>query len=175
MSTSVLEALPGKLDMKNTYLVFSIYTVVNLLFRRCTSRAVKHAWFSNIYLKINLPKRIFLIWLSRFWCTSAVFTPMEHCKQHKDEFHLLKCGVINDIKLFGTVYCRIYCCKCLTLSNQTLHFKIKCIRILYIVIAIWGRFSTVICVSHILAQTIFCTFPISRKSLFETAHEIIVL
>ena len=42
--------------------------------------------------------------------------------------HPTKCGVINDIKLFPTVYRRIYCRKFLTLSNQTSRYKIKCIR-----------------------------------------------
>ena len=32
-------------------------------------------------------------------------------------------------KFFPTVYRRIYCCKFLTLSNQTSCYKIKCIRI----------------------------------------------
>ena len=31
--------------------------------------------------------------------------------------HQMKCDVINDVKLFPTVYCRICCRKCLTLSN----------------------------------------------------------
>ena len=39
------------------------------------------------------------------------------------------CDVINDVKLFPTVYCRMYCCKFLTSSNQTSRYKIKCIRI----------------------------------------------
>ena len=40
-----------------------------------------------------------------------------------------KCDVINDGKLFPTVYYRIYCRKFLTLSNQMSHYKTKCIRI----------------------------------------------
>ena len=39
-----------------------------------------------------------------------------------------KCDVIDDVKLFPTVYQRIYCRKLLTLSNQTSRYKIKCIR-----------------------------------------------
>ena len=35
------------------------------------------------------------------------------------------CDVINDIKLFPTVYCRINCRKFLTLSNQTSRYKSK--------------------------------------------------
>ena len=50
------------------------------------------------------------------------------CKPYKASRHPMKCGVINDIKLFATVYCRIYCRKFLTLSNQTSNYKSKCIR-----------------------------------------------
>ena len=47
-------------------------------------------------------------------------------KPHKA--YVMKCDVINDVKLFPTVYCRIYCRKFLTLSNQTSRCKSKCIR-----------------------------------------------
>ena len=57
---------------------------------------------------------------------------LERCKPHKAAHHLTKCDVTNDIKLFPTVYQRIYCRKFLTLSNQTLRYKIKCIRISYL-------------------------------------------
>ena len=40
-----------------------------------------------------------------------------------------KCDIINDVKVFQTVYSRLYCCKFLTLSNQTWHYKMMCIRI----------------------------------------------
>ena len=53
---------------------------------------------------------------------------LEHCKPHNATHHSSKCDIINDVKLFPTFYRRIYCHKCLTLSNQTLHYKIKCIR-----------------------------------------------
>ena len=43
---------------------------------------------------------------------------LEHCKRHNALRHLTKCDVINDVKLFPTVYRRIYCSKFLTLSNQ---------------------------------------------------------
>ena len=48
---------------------------------------------------------------------------------HKAAQHKLKSDVINDIKLFLTIYCRIYCRKFFMLSNQTPLYKIKCIRI----------------------------------------------
>ena len=35
----------------------------------------------------------------------------ERCKPHNDACHLMKCDVINDVKLFPAVYRRIYCRK----------------------------------------------------------------
>ena len=57
------------------------------------------------------------------------FCKLEHSKQHTVAHHPTKCDVINDVKLFPTVYRRIYCWKILTLSNQTSRYKLKCIRI----------------------------------------------
>ena len=50
----------------------------------------------------------------------------EHCKPHKVARHPTKDDVINDVKLFPTVYRSIYCRKFLMLFNQTyaLEFKI---------------------------------------------------
>ena len=50
---------------------------------------------------------------------------------HTAACHLTKCDVINDVKLFPTVYHRIYCRKFLTLSNQSPCYKSKCIRIVH--------------------------------------------
>ena len=55
---------------------------------------------------------------------------LDHCKPHKAARHQMKCDVINDVKLFPTVY-RIagyIVANFLTLSNQTLYYKSKCIR-----------------------------------------------
>ena len=54
---------------------------------------------------------------------------LERCKPYKAAHHPRKFDVINDVKLFATVYCSLYCCKCLTLSNQTSCYKAKCIGI----------------------------------------------
>ena len=43
--------------------------------------------------------------------------------------HPTKCDVINDMKLFPTVFRRIYCRKFLALPNQKSRYKNKCIRI----------------------------------------------
>ena len=53
---------------------------------------------------------------------------MERCKPFIAARHPTKCDVINDVKLFPTVYRRIYCRKFLTLSNQTSRYKLMCIR-----------------------------------------------
>ena len=43
---------------------------------------------------------------------------LECCRPHYAAHHLMKCDVINDVKLFPKAYHRIYCNKFLTLSNQ---------------------------------------------------------
>ena len=55
----------------------------------------------------------------------------EHCKPHNSTYHPRKCDIINDVKLFPTVFRRIYCSKFLTLSNQTSRYKSNCIRIIF--------------------------------------------
>ena len=55
---------------------------------------------------------------------------LERCKPHRAERHPTKGDVNDDVKLFPTVYHRIYCRNFLTLSNQTPRYKRKCIRIL---------------------------------------------
>ena len=54
---------------------------------------------------------------------------LERCKPHKAARHQTKGDVIDDVKLFPTVFHRIYCRKFLTLSNQTSRYKHKCIKI----------------------------------------------
>ena len=44
---------------------------------------------------------------------------LERCKLHKATRSPMKCDIFNEVKLFQTVYHRIYCHKFLTLSNQT--------------------------------------------------------
>ena len=55
---------------------------------------------------------------------------LERCKLHNAVRHQTKCDIINDIKLFPTVYRRMYHRKFLMLSNQKSHYKSKCIRML---------------------------------------------
>ena len=53
---------------------------------------------------------------------------LERCKPHNAARHRIKCGVINDVKPFPTVYRGIFCRKFLTLSNEKQRYKSKCIR-----------------------------------------------
>ena len=69
---------------------------------------------------------------------------LERCKLHKAACRPTKCDVINDIKLFPTVYPRIYCCKFLMLSNQMSHYKSMCIRIHNIVLLLTSMISEAI-------------------------------
>ena len=59
-------------------------------------------------------------------------------KQQKDACQLTKCYVINDFKLFPTVYHRIYCHKFLTLSNQTSCYKSKCDCMVHLLFFRWS-------------------------------------
>ena len=58
-----------------------------------------------------------------------IYLNFERYRPHKAACHLTKCDVINDVKLFPTVYHRIYSRKLLTLTNQTSRYKSMCIRI----------------------------------------------
>ena len=53
---------------------------------------------------------------------------LERCKPHNAAHRPTKYDVINEVKLYPTVYHRIYCRKYLTLFNQTSCYKSKCIR-----------------------------------------------
>ena len=57
------------------------------------------------------------------------FCSFECCKPHNAARHLMKCDVINDVKLLPTVYRRINYRKFLTLSNHKLRYRSKRIRI----------------------------------------------
>ena len=58
---------------------------------------------------------------------------LERLKPYKAARHPTRCDIINDVKLFPTVYGRIYRRKFLMLSNQMSRYKIKCVRIKVIV------------------------------------------
>ena len=69
--------------------------------------------------------------LMRFYSLVSNWSVASHIKPYKGVRRPTKCDVINDVKLFLTVYRRIYCRKFLMLSNQTPRYKSKCIRMLF--------------------------------------------
>ena len=104
------------------YMYIVGYTVGNLVLRRRASGAVKRDFRTyirrftskNENLEYGYPHSNALLQFE---------LKLERCKPHKPARHPTKGDVINDVKLFPTVYRRIYCRKFFTLSNQT------CIRI----------------------------------------------
>ena len=98
------------------------YIVGNFVLRRCASGAVKcdirpyirRYTSRNENFEYGYPHSNALL---------QSCLKMERCKPHKGVRHPTKCDIINDVKLFPTVYCRIYCRKFFMLSNQTLHYK----------------------------------------------------
>ena len=75
-------------------------------------------------LNMVIPILMCFYYLVSNWSVASCIKP------HKGIHHPTKNDVIYDVKLFPTVYRRIYCRKFLTLSNQTSCYKSKCIRIL---------------------------------------------
>ena len=75
---------------------------------------------------------------------------LERYKPHKATINPAKCGIINDVKLFRTVYYRKYsiCHKFLT-SNQTLCYKSKCISIVHNRLSVQKTRKQYICVQNI--------------------------
>ena len=56
--------------------------------------------------------------------------PHSNAVLQKAAYQPTKCDVIDDIKLFPTVYRRIYCHNVLMLSNQMSCYKIKYVRVI---------------------------------------------
>ena len=104
------------------------YTVGNLVLRRRASRAVKHD-FRPYIGQYTSPNENFEYGYPHSNALLQFYLNFEHSKPHKTAVHLTECDVTTDVKLFLTVYRRIYCRNFLTLSNQTSHYKRKCIRI----------------------------------------------
>ena len=104
------------------------YTVENLVLRRRASGAVKRE-FRTYIRRYTSPNENFEYGYPHSYALLQFELKLERCKPHKAARHPTKCDVINDVKLFPTVYRRIYCRKFLTLSNQTSRYKLMCIRI----------------------------------------------
>ena len=73
-----------------------------------------------------------ILFLMRFYSLVSNWSVASRIKPYKGIHHPNKCDVIINVKLFLTVYRRIYCRKYLPLSNQTSSYKSKYIRIRYI-------------------------------------------
>ena len=101
--------------------------VGNLVLQRRASGAVKHD-FRTYIRRYTSPNENFEHGYPHSNALLQFELKLERCKPHKAARHPTKCDVINDVKLFPTVYCRIYCRKFLTISNQTSRYKLMCIR-----------------------------------------------
>ena len=89
----------------------------NLVLRRRASGAVKRD-FRTYIRRYTSPNEKFEYGYPHSYALLQFRLKIERCKPHDAARHLMKCDVINDVELFPTVYRRIYCRKCLTLSNQ---------------------------------------------------------
>ena len=103
------------------------YMVRNLVLRRRASGAVKRD-FRMYIRRYTSPNENFEYGYPHSNALLQLDLKLERCKPHKAARHPIKGEVIDDVKLFPTVYRRIYCRKILTLSNQTSRYKRKCIR-----------------------------------------------
>ena len=105
------------------------YMVGNLVLRRRASGAVKRD-FRTYIQRYTSPNENFEYGYPNSNALLQFSPKLERWKPHKTARHPTRCEVINDVKLFPTVYRRIYCRKFLMLSNQTSRYKLMCIRML---------------------------------------------
>ena len=96
------------------------HTVRNLVLQRCASSrvAVKHD-FRKYIRRYTSPNENYEYGYPHSNALKQFPLKSEHCKPHNAARHPMKCDIINDVKLFPTVYRRIYSHKFLTISNQT--------------------------------------------------------
>ena len=81
------------------------YTVGNLVLRRRASGVVKRDF------RTYIPNENFEYGYPHSNAFLQFRLKLERCKPHKVARHPTKCDVIDDVKLFLTVYRRIYCRK----------------------------------------------------------------
>ena len=101
--------------------------VGNLVLRRSASGAVKPDFLTYIP-RYTSPNEHFECGYPHSNALLQFYLNFERYMPNKTACHLTKCDVVNDAKVFPIVYSRIYCRKYLRLSNQTSHYKSKCIR-----------------------------------------------
>ena len=104
------------------------YTVGNLVSWRRVSGAVKRDFPTYIH-RYTSPNENFEYRYPHFNELLKFHFKLEHYRLYKATCHPTKCDVINNVKQLPAVNRKIYCLKFLTLSNQMLRYKIKCIRI----------------------------------------------
>ena len=80
----------------------------DLVLRRRASGAVK-CDFRTYIRRYTSPNENFEYGYPHSNALLQFFLKSERCKPHNDARHLMKCEVINDVKLFPAVYRRIYC------------------------------------------------------------------
>ena len=103
------------------------YTVGNLVLQQLVSGAVKCDF---LYIRwYTSPNENFEYGYPNSNALLQFPIKLKGCKRHKTAHLPTKSDLIDDVKLFLTVYGRIYCRKFLTLSNQTSRYRCKCIRI----------------------------------------------
>ena len=108
------------------YMVGNSFTAAHKQSRKtCFRRYTKRYTSRNENFEYVYPHSIVLLQSRR---------KLERCKLHKVARCPRKCHVINDVKLFLTVYRRIYCSTCLTLSNQMSHYKASAVECIIIII-----------------------------------------
>ena len=110
------------------YIVGYTCTAGNIVLRRRASGAAKRD-FRTYIQRHTSPNENFEYGYPHSNALLEFELKCERCQPHRAGRQPTKCEVINDVKLFPTVYRRIYCRKILTLSNQTSRYKVKCIRI----------------------------------------------
>ena len=128
------------------------YTVRILVLLWGASRAVKRDFQTYIWLYTS-PNENYEYGYPHSNALLQSHLKLEPCKLHKAACRPTKCDLNNDVKLFLTVYCRIYWRKFLTLSNQMKRYKRKCIRITICILM--GFFLLVWCNK---LQIVHCTY-----------------
>ena len=80
--------------------------VENLVLRRCAIRAVKHDFpmFTRGYTSPNETVNMVIPILMSFYSLVSNWSVASRIKPHKGVCHPTKCHIINDVKLFLTVY-----------------------------------------------------------------------
>ena len=105
------------------------YKVTNLVLRRHQSGAVKRDLGPYDISDDKPPQMKILNGYPNSNTLLQSGLKLEHCKLHKAAHNPTKYDLFNNVKLFPTVYHRIYCGKFLTFYNQMSCYKSKCIRI----------------------------------------------